>query len=245
MESLIHKHYKEHLICPGMKILSFGQSLTINSVETEVCLNKKFNTNWDKRIVVDILANTDQGYIAIEIYKTNPKLWAELFMYYDDISDKVINFFEVRVSEYATLPPVWVDRKMLLKEDSSYDYEYMIHSGDFYFGANSRPYKVNKNLYQVKCVHRFRQDDSSIVTLQFNLQQKYFTEKRILECFSDIQDVVSCNAKYRQITENLYECISFYNPKRPTGYRCKAGMTNKIRNKLLKMSKQNKIIYAK
>ena len=245
MESKIHKHYKEHLICPGMTILSSGQLLTINDVETEVCLNKKFNTNWNKRIVVDILASTNKGFVAIEVYKTNPKLWATLSEYYDDISDKVINFFEVRVFQQVNLPPIWKDRKLLLKEDPSYDYEYSIRSGDFYFGTNSQPYKVNENLYQVKCVHRFRHDDSTVVTLQFNLQQKYFTEKRIVECFSNIQDIVSCTAKYKQITENLYECISFYNPKRPNGYRCAAGMTNKIRNKLLKMKKQNKIIYAK
>ena len=245
MESLIHKHYKEHLLCSGMKILSCGKVLEILNFETEVNLNKKFNTSWDKRITVDILAETSAGYIAIEIYKTNPKLWAQLSAYYDDISDKIINFFEVKVFDSVTMSPVWRDRKLLLKEELSSDYYYRSTVGDFYFNENSKPYKVNDNLYQVKCVHRYYRDDAAVVTLQFNLQMKYFTEKRILECFSNIKDIVKCQAQFLMISDDLYECVSFYNPKHLRFDRYDQVMINKIRNKLLKMKKQNKIKYAK
>ena len=71
MESFLHKHYKENLICKGMKILSCGEILTITDFETEVDLKQKFNMTWNKSIVVDILAETNKGYLAIEIFNNS------------------------------------------------------------------------------------------------------------------------------------------------------------------------------
>lgn len=248
MESFLHKHYKEHLLCKGMKILSCGEVLTVLDFETEVNLKKYFDLNWDKSIIVDILAKTDKGYVAIEVYNTNAKLWETLYPYYDDISDKVINFFEVKVSDVVNVLPVWRDRKLLLKESDHREFIDMNQkTGDFYFGVNSKPYKVNDNLYQIKCVHRLTTYSkySEIVTMQFDLSNKYITENRLFNCFGNVPGIVKSNFTYLQISENLYQCISFYNPKK-TGYsKYDQEMIMKIRRQLENMKPQNKIVYAR
>lgn len=248
MESIIHKHYKNNLICNGMQLLSCGDLLTIVEFETEVDLKRKFNMNWDKTIIVDILAKTNKGYVVIEIYDTNPKLWAKLSKYYSDLSKQIINFFEVKVSKVANQMPMWKDKALLLKEENNIDlFINNVSVGDFYFGLNSKPYKVNNNLYQVKCVHRYTAYSkySNIVTMQFDLSNKYITEKRLHECFGNNNDLLKSQFNYVKISESLYQCISFYNPKK-TGYsKYDQQMINKIKKQLDNMKVQNKIVYAK
>lgn len=248
MESFLHKHYKNNLLCKGMKILSCGQILTVIDFETEVDLKKYFSLNWDKSIIVDILAKTEKGYIAIEIYNTNAKLWETLYPYYNDISDKVINFFEVKINDTVNIQPEWKDRKLLLKEldNSEYiDMKQMI--GEFYFGVNSKPYKVNDNLYQIKCVHRQTAYSkySKLITMQFDLHNKYITENRLFNCFGDLKNMVKSTFTYLPISENLYQCVSFYNPKNTGFSKYDQEMIGKIRRQLENMKPQNKIIYAR
>ena len=248
MGSIIHKHYKNNLICSGMQLLSCGELLTIIDFETEVDLKRKFNTTWDKTIIVDILAKTNKGYVAIEIYNTNPKLWAELSKYYSDILTQVINFFEVKVSKIANQPFIWKDKALLLKEENNTElFNNNILIGDFYFGLNSKPYKVNDNIYQIKCVfrHTTYSKYSGIITMQFDLSNKYITEKRLYECFGNNNDLLKSQFNYIKISENLYQCISFYNSKK-TGYsKYDQQMIQKIRKQLDNMKPQNKIVYAK
>lgn len=247
MESFLHKHYKNNLICEGMQILSCGDLLTITAVETEVDLRKKFDTSWERSIIVDILAQTNKGYIAIEIYNTNPKLWAALSHYYKDISGKVVNFFEVKICNVANQPPVWRDRKLLLKESSTEYHDENTQVGDFYFGPNSKPFKVNDKLYQVKCVHRHHTYSkySDIVTVQFDIGNKYITEKRLYGCFGDISGMVKSQLNYIKITDKLYQCISFYNPRNTGTGKYDQEMLSKIRRQLENMKPQNKIVYAR
>lgn len=247
MESFLHKHYKENLICKGMKILSCGEILTITDFETEVDLKQKFNMTWNKSIVVDILAETNKGYLAIEIFNTHPKLWAELYSYYNEISKHVVNFFEVKVSDVVNQLPVWKDRKLLLKESSTEFLDANTLIGDFYFGKNSKPFKVNDSLFQVKCVHRETPSSkyTHIVTMQFDLENKYITEKRLYECFGNITGIAKGQFKYLQITDKLYQCVSFYNPKNIGFGKYDQEMLSRIRLQLENMKEQTKIVYAR
>jgi len=248
LESELHKHYKNNLLCKGMQILSCGELLTILDFETEVNLNKKFNTNWNKNIIVDILAKTNKGYIVIEIYKTNPKLWAELADYYNYIADQVINLFEVKVSNIVNQLPIWKDRKLLLKEDNRTElYDSKVLIGDFYFGINSKPYRVNDTIYQIKCVERCSPYSkySNIVTIQFDLANKYITEKRLYSCFGNITGLIKSQFNYIRISDKLYQCVSFYNPHNTGFSKYDQKMIQKIRKQLENMKPQNKIIYAK
>ena len=248
MESKLHKHFKNNLICKGMKILSCGKLLTIEDFSTEVNLNKYFNTDWNKTIIVDILAKTNKGYIAIEIYNTSPKVWSDLSYYYNELSDKIINFFEVKVYDTANMSPEWKDKQLLLKENCEIEFiDKNTFIGDFYFGSNSKPFKVNNTLYQVKCVHRESTYSkyTNIITMQFDMSNKYITEKRIFTCFGAITGLVKSEFKYIRISDKLYQCVSFYNP-RNTGYSKYDQTTiSKIRRQLDKMKPQSKIVYAR
>jgi len=247
MESFLHKHYKNNLLCIGMQLLSNGEILTASNIETEVDLAKKFNMNWDKRIVVDILAETDKGYIAIEIYNTNPKLWADLAPYYNEISNNVVNFFEVKISQLANMLPLWRDRQLLLQESSVERWSCYTEIGDFYFGPNSKPFKVNDQLYQVKCVFRHSPSSkySNVATLQFDLENKYITEKRLYGCFGNITGLMKSECTYIRISDGLYQCISFYNPQNIGGGKYDQEMLSKIRRQLENMKLQDKIIYPR
>lgn len=231
-----------------MQILSCGKLVTILDFETEVNLKEKFNTSWNKSIIVDILARTDKGYIVIEIYHTNPKLWETLIDYYKDISDYVINLFEVKVSNIVNQLPIWRDRELLLKEDQNAEF-FNSHTlvGDFYFGSNSKPYKVNDTTYQIKCVSRLQTYSkySNIVTMQFDLENKYITEKRLYGCFGNITGLIKGQFNYIKISDKLYQCVSFYNPKNTGFSKYDQPMIQKIRKQLDNMKLQNKIVYAK
>ena len=248
MESKIHKHYKNNFVMAGMQILSCGKLLSIIGVETEVDLREKFHTDWDRKIIVDILAETQSGYIAIEIYNTNPKLWAELSEYYSSISDRVINLFEVKITNTVNQSLIWRDRELLLKEDFKNDlYSRNLEIGDFYFGANSKPFKVNEKIYQVKCVSRDTPYSkySEIITMQFDLENKYITEKRLYGCFGNITGLVKSQFHYIRISNRLFQCVSFYNPRNTGFSKYDQPMILKIRKQLENMNPQNKIVYAK
>lgn len=96
-----------------MKFYINGEYVEVLNVETEVNLNKKFNKEWDKIIIVDILATTAIGYIVVEINYTHAKDWEDLIKYYSELN--LIEVYEVIISEDPIIAPVWKSMNELLK----------------------------------------------------------------------------------------------------------------------------------
>lgn len=242
MESLIHNHYKNNLVIPGMKFYINGEYIEVLNVETEVNLNKKFNKEWDKTIIVDILATTELGYIVIEINYTHAKDWEDLIKYYSEIN--LIEVYEVIISEDPIIPPIWKSMNKLLKIEKEIPNDKYVENGLFYFGPNSKLYKVNENTYQVKCIYRLQHTGSQtrIVTLEFDLSDKFITKNRLQRCFGNITNMVQSKVDFIRISEKLYLCKSFFDPKisKPGKYDSK--IYSNILQKLINMKPQQKMV---
>lgn len=109
-ESIFHKHWKENLFKAGMFInvanrISKPENVEILEVLNEVTLNDRYNTNWDIRIIVDVLLITDKGDIIIEINYKNPKDWSKLKSYYGELD--ILRVYEVTVDKHINTTLKW------------------------------------------------------------------------------------------------------------------------------------------
>ena len=109
-ESIFHKHWKENLFKPGMFINIANRITEPNNVEildviNEVSLNKRYNKQWDKEIIVDVLLVTEKGDIVVEINYKNPKDWNKLTKYYSQL--ELLKVYEVTVDKHINTKLEW------------------------------------------------------------------------------------------------------------------------------------------
>ena len=74
---------------------------------------------------------------------------------------------------------------------------------------------------------------SEIITMQFDLENKYITEKRLYGCFGNITGLVKSQFHYIRISNRLFQCVSFYNPRNTGFSKYDQPMILKIRKQLI------------
>lgn len=109
-ESIFHKHWKENLFKAGMYInvanrISKPENVEILEVLNEVSLNKRYNKNWDKEIIVDVLLITEKGEIIVEVNYKNAKNWSKLKSYYDELD--ILRVYEITVDKTVNSTLKW------------------------------------------------------------------------------------------------------------------------------------------
>ncbi len=237
-ESYSHKYFKDNLVKIEDTIQVSGNDYKILSIDKEVDLGKFFKVKFDKKIIVDLLINTSGGYVVIEILYTHGRCWTELKPYFDKLN--LLEVFEVSVPRDIRGCPTWTNFNKLLINESVVVRDNYPEYGEFYFGRNSLPFKVDDNSYQIKCMHpNFHTSKQfKTITLQFDLNDKYITEDRILNNFKTDYMLISKVTYYYTNKQNLYFVKSFYNPKivRPDKYN--AETMRKVLDRLNKLTVQ-------
>lgn len=252
MEDLIYNHYKNNLVIPGMKICTnddeesvrIQEYVTVLNVEIDVSINKKFNKNLEKDIIIDILVETELGYIAIFI-KINSIFGNSGKFFTDNYKElNIFSIYYIDINDYINKGVKWEKLNKMLKIEKKLPNGTFVEYGMFYFGKNSKPYKVDNYTYQVKCYYRENYNGTKvrIVTLEFDLSKKYISERRIHRCFDDINDVVQSDVSFGRLSENLFTCETFFDP---IPYKLTTNKDNilfykDIKTKLNKMKQQEK-----
>lgn len=114
-ETIFHKHWKENLFRKGLFITVSYEPYEIINVYTEVSLMKRYNKEWDRDIIVDVLLETTGGDVVVEVNYSNKKVWLELEEYYSQIP--FLQVFEVTVSREINSELTWSTMGECLKNE--------------------------------------------------------------------------------------------------------------------------------
>lgn len=239
MEGIIHKHFKENLFIPGMEIEIDGKRFEVQEIKNEVNIGKYFNKNWDKRIIADILMRIDDSYyVVVEINHTHSTNFIEQKKYYDTV-DEIVDVLQLTVDKYLSLEHC----ESMFYLDSMYhnytnkycdatvselsnDLSNIIRNKrTFYINRNSCSQVTKNGNFQIEAMYiddidynRYLYNDDGIklkkVKLEFDLSNKYITQKRILSNFGK-EGIFQFFAEvvYYTKSDSCWFVENFYNPK--------------------------------
>lgn len=239
MEGIIHKHFKENLFIPGMEIEIDGKRFEIQEIKNEVNIGKFFDKDWDKRIVADILIKVDDNYyIVVEINHTHSTDFIEQKKYYDTV-DEIIDVLQLTVDKYLSLEHCesmfYLDSMYHIYTGKYCDATVSELSNDlsniikdkriFYINRNSCPQVTENGNFQIEAMYIYDVEynpygwnDDGIrlkkVKLEFDLSNKYITQKRILTNFGKegIYQFFAEVAYYKK-SDSCWFVENFYNPQ--------------------------------
>ena len=188
-------------------------NVEILKVTNEVSLKKRYGTDWDRDIIVDILLETPKGDIVIEINHTNKKDWDELSEYYNTID--VFKIYEVTVDRNVNDSLKWFGvkekeeaemirkemqeeekRKIIeLREEKREYVRKMLESGDCerfnVYVSQHNPLLGSKDVNSLKCLKENTKGDLETVFLKFY-------ERNLKKKFTEIQETFNIQKGIRQ-----------------------------------------------
>jgi len=208
-ESIFHKHWKENLFKPGMYInASTGyrelDEVEILEVHNEVSLNKRYNKNWTKQIIVDVLLITDKGDVIVEINYKNPKNWDELYTYYEELD--LLQVFEVTVKKTINSPLKWfsLDDYLEYKEEQiSYESNKVSEKVSELTKEKSSAFGKTK---QHSYYHRIEQDSDELFYSDALMEQVELG----LNCTEEVEIYFNFKNNLKRYDSNNFRMVCLY-----------------------------------
>lgn len=207
-ESIIHKHWKENLCKSGMIINIDNNPVEILDVLNEVSLSKRYNKNWNKDIIVDILLETEYGDVVVEIDYKHSKDWKSLIPYYDQLD--LFNIYEVIVNNGINNIE-WLDlnwykelfarkeQERIEKEKRKQQKKLMNAENEYkiYLNFKTRPEVHKYPIYYMFCIIESEPKEYIVQKIKFNLANLGWLKKDLDDHVKVEKGIKYCNVKVK------------------------------------------------